>query len=347
MTMGATRKASQGGFSLVEFMVAMTLGLILIAGAVSVYLATKRSYTEVEQVASLAENSRFAVQVLNDSLRHAGFFGGAHPRDIVEDTSLGAVAGDCTGDASAFNVGDYLLAGVPSAAGAAFGCITDALPPAVGGPPREVLVVKRVLPRPLYDRDPDDAAAAVDGVISFPSALNAQEVYVIANSERGILLDGADTAPDVRAGNPFALAAAWPYRLQVYYIRDLPTPTLSRRVLSWDAGTGAMAMTTEDLVPGVESLRFRFAVDTTGNGEVDRFMTVAEMTLNPAWEAVEALELSLLLRAPAEDGAYVDGRSYNIGGFVWQPAAGDNWRRQLVQGNVSLRNPKLMIRGGL
>ena len=120
MTVGNAGKYQQRGFSLVEFMVAMTLGLILIAGAVSVYLGTKRSYNEVEQVASLAENSRFAVQVLNDSLRHAGFFGGAHPRDIVPDVSLGAVAGDCTGDATFFELGNYLLAGVPSAAGGRF-----------------------------------------------------------------------------------------------------------------------------------------------------------------------------------------------------------------------------------
>ncbi|MBM67856.1 MAG: hypothetical protein CME43_00055 [Haliea sp.] len=345
MTVGNTGVYQQRGFSLVEFMVAMTLGLILIAGAVSVYLGTKRSYNEVEQVASLAENSRFAVQVLNDALRHAGFFGGAHPRDIVPDVSLGTVTGDCTGDAAFIEVGNYLLAGVPSAAGAAFNCVTDALPPAAGAPPREVLVVKQVLPRPLYDRDPDDAAAAVDGVISFPTAMSGQEIYVIANSERGILLDGADTAPDVRAGNPFALAAAWPYRLQVYYIRNLPTPTLSRRVLAWDATAGAMAMTTEDLVPGVESLRFRFGVDTTGNGEVDRFMTVAEMTATPMWDTAEAVEVSLLLRAPAEDGSYVDGRTYTIGGVTVTP--GGNWRRQLIQTNVSLRNPKLMIRGGL
>lgn len=336
----------QRGFSLVEFMVAMTLGLILIAGAVSVYLGTKRSYNEVEQVASLAENSRFAVQVLNDSLRHAGFFGGVHPLDIVPDGSLGTVAGDCTGDAAFLEVGDYLLAGVPTAAGEAFGCVTDALPPAAGEPPREVLVVKQVLPRPLYDRNPDDPAAVADGVISFPTAMNPQEIYVIANRLRGMMLDGADTAPGVALGDgDLALAAAWPYRLQVYYIRDLPTPTLSRRVLAWDAAAGAMAMTTEDLVPGVESLRFRFGVDTTGNGEVDRFMTVAEMTATPMWDTAAAVEVSLLLRAPAEDGSYVDGRTYTIGGVTVTP--GGNWRRQLIQTNVSLRNPKLMIRGGL
>ena len=43
------------------------LGLMLIAGAVSIYLASKQSYTEVEQVANLTENARFAEQVLGDS----------------------------------------------------------------------------------------------------------------------------------------------------------------------------------------------------------------------------------------------------------------------------------------
>lgn len=344
MSVRSTQGGRQRGFSLIEFMVAMTLGLILIAGAVTVYLATKRSYTEVEQVASLAENSRFGLQVLSDSLRHAGFFGGAHPRDIEPDASLGAVTGDCTGDASFLNVDSYLRAVAPTTA-VAFGCVTDALP-AAGGMPREVLVVKQVLPRPLYDRDPDNASAAVDGVISFPAALDAQETYIIANSERGLLLDGADTAPDVRPGNTFALAAAWPYRLQVYYIRNLATPTLSRRVLSWDTTAGAMAMTTEDLVPGVESLRFRFGVDANNNGEVDRFMNVAQMTSAPAmWDSVEAVEVSMLLRAPAEDPSYQDQKTYNVGGVTVAP--GGNWRRQLVQTNVSLRNPKLMIRGGL
>ena len=40
MSRGRILLTEERGFSLVEFMVAMTLGLILIAGAVSVYLAT-------------------------------------------------------------------------------------------------------------------------------------------------------------------------------------------------------------------------------------------------------------------------------------------------------------------
>lgn len=343
MNRGRILLTEERGFSLVEFMVAMTLGLILIAGAVSVYLATKRSYTEVEQVASLAENSRFGLQVLNDSLRHAGFFGGVHPRSIRPDTSLSVVADDCAGDAAFRDTANYLLAEVPSAAGDVFGCVIDALAPAGGGLPRDALVIKRVVPAPLYDRDPDDAAAAVDGVISFPSTLNPQEIYVIAGTEEGLMLDGADAAPDVRL-NEFAGAVAWPYRLEVYYVRDLPTPTLSRRVLGWDPVAGEMVMSTDDLVSGVESLRFRFGVDSDGNGEVDIFRRIDQM-MAPMWDSVEAVEVSILLRAPAEDASYDDVKTYNIGGISIAP--GGNWRRQLIQSNVSLRNPKLIIRGGL
>ena len=60
-------------------MVAMVLGVIVIGGAISVYLASKRSLTEVEQVATLSENGRFALQLLGYSARHIGFYGGPNP----------------------------------------------------------------------------------------------------------------------------------------------------------------------------------------------------------------------------------------------------------------------------
>ena len=53
MSRSALQRSARG-FSLIEFMVAILLGTILITGAVGVYLGSKRSYTEVEQVASLA-----------------------------------------------------------------------------------------------------------------------------------------------------------------------------------------------------------------------------------------------------------------------------------------------------
>lgn len=330
------------GFSLIEFMVSVVLGLVLISGLVAIYLGAKRSYTETEQVAQLSEHGRFAVQMLTEALRHVGFFGAAHPRDIVLDGNLGAVAGDCAGLAGAYEVGSYLLAATAASGSPVFGCVPDARTGT------EVLLIKHVLPDPRYDADPDNASAARDGVISFPTGLDAQDVYVIANSERGVLLDGADTAPDVREGADVPLGVAWPYRVQMFYIRDNGGElSLSRRVLGWNAGAGQMELTTEELVPGAEDLRFRFGVDANApfNGEVDTWMTTAGAVAAGVWGRVEAVEISLLLRSLAEDPGYEDNKSYELGGVTVTP--GGNWRRLLVQNKVSMRNPKLTIRGGL
>ncbi len=75
MAGATTTRPREAGFSLVELMVGLTLGLLLIAGAISIYLATRQSYTEVEQVAALTENARFAEQIVGESLRHMGFLG--------------------------------------------------------------------------------------------------------------------------------------------------------------------------------------------------------------------------------------------------------------------------------
>ena len=224
----ATHKPTKG-FSLVELMVGMVLGVIVIGGAISVYLASKRSLTEVEQVATLSENGRFALQLLGYSARHIGFYGGANPRDI-RSGGMGAVAGDCTGDAAVYDT-DHSFFAIRATSAEVIGCITDAIPAT------DVLVIKGVGNRPLYDANSEDPTAPRDGVISFPAGeWSAQQAYVIANSESGMLLDGADAPPDVGEGSEFALAVAWPYRLQIYYIRDGATPTLSRKILAWEFG---------------------------------------------------------------------------------------------------------------
>ncbi len=101
---GSTRPR-QAGFSLVELMVGLTLGLMLIAGAVSIYLATRQSYTEVEQVAALTENARFAEQIVGESLRHMGFLGEVTANKVEMDPDLTAPwQGDCSGAAGAYNL---------------------------------------------------------------------------------------------------------------------------------------------------------------------------------------------------------------------------------------------------
>ena len=341
------------GFSLIELMVSIVLGMIILAGATSIYLASKRSMTEGEQVAAISENGRFALQLLNTAVRHVGFFGGSNPADIREDGSLGAVTGDCTGDAVAYDTDNAMFA-VRTTSASILGCIDDAyLGPDGNG--TDVLVIKGVAPSPLFDADPDDPSATRDGVISFPTGLNAEDVYVIANSESGILLDGADTAPSVSVGTEFAQGVAWPYRMQIYYIRQPVgggAPRLSRKVLQWDSTAGAMAVVTQDLVMGVENIRYLFGYDSDNDGEVDTLANAETMTTEAsldaeAWDRILSLQVFMLVRSDVADPNYTDEKTYNLGDIPFTPSGDErNFRRILLNTDIAMRNPRLVLRGG-
>ena len=339
-----------GGFSLIELMVSIVLGMIILAGATSIYLASKRSMTEGEQVAAISENGRFALQLLNTAVRHVGFFGGSNPADIREDGSLGAVTGDCdagTGPAAAYNTDNAMFA-VRTTSASILGCIGDAyLGPDGNG--TDVLVIKGVAPSPLYDADPDDPSATRDGVISFPTGLSAEDVYVIANSESGILLDGADTAPSVSVGTEFAQGVAWPYRMQIYYVRQPAgggAPMLSRKVLQWDSTAGAMAVVTQDLVQGVENIHYLFSYDSDGDGEVDALGDLSDVggPTDDNWNLVMSLQVYMLVRSDVTDPNYTDEKTYNLGDISVTP--GGNVRRILLNTDIAMRNPRLVLRGG-
>ncbi|KGE03732.1 hypothetical protein HRUBRA_01669 [Pseudohaliea rubra DSM 19751] len=315
-------------------MVAILLGSILITGAVGVYLGSKRSYTEVEQVAALAENARFSLSVLEESLRHVGFFGSAGPGNMLPDGDLGAVTGDCSGGAEAYDVANFFF-GVQATGAALLGCIDDAVPDT------DVLVIKHLAPSPVYDADPADPTAARDGVMSFPGGLSATETYAIVNAETGLIFDGADTAPSVSEGEVYANGIAYPYRLNIYYVRASGSvPTLARKVLQWDGTAGAMTIATQDLVEGVENLQFLFGQDNDLDGEPDVFVNDAAVT---DWGRVLAVRAFLLVQSATEDANYTDDRTYQVGDQSITP--GGNRRRLMTSTEITLRNPRLMLRG--
>lgn len=77
----------QAGLSLVELMIAMVLGLFLIAGALTVYAETKRTYRYHDGLAQIQEQTRFSVFFLTRNVRVAGFPGdNAPPGNRIEGT---------------------------------------------------------------------------------------------------------------------------------------------------------------------------------------------------------------------------------------------------------------------
>ena len=76
------------GFSLIELMVAMVIGIVLIAGAAQVYVDSHVAYQANETTARLQENARYAMSVLEPDIRMAGYWGLTNVADGVVGKAL-------------------------------------------------------------------------------------------------------------------------------------------------------------------------------------------------------------------------------------------------------------------
>src|SRR5688500_11281851 len=81
-----------GGFTLVELMIAMTISLLLLAGLVGLFVNMSRNSNEMAKTNSVIENGRFALQLIQDDLVHAGYWGGFVPE--FDDLASAAIPGD-------------------------------------------------------------------------------------------------------------------------------------------------------------------------------------------------------------------------------------------------------------
>jgi type IV pilus assembly protein PilW len=85
-------KLQQAGFSLIELMIAVTLGLLIMTALVALFVNTSRTNQEMAKTNSQIENARFALNVLSDDLMHGGYWGGYIP--VFDDLTSSAVPTD-------------------------------------------------------------------------------------------------------------------------------------------------------------------------------------------------------------------------------------------------------------
>lgn len=66
------RRAVQAGFSLIELMIALLLGLLVTAAAGGVFISNKRVYAATETLGRIQENTRVAFELMSRDVREAG-----------------------------------------------------------------------------------------------------------------------------------------------------------------------------------------------------------------------------------------------------------------------------------
>ena len=74
---------NQAGFTIVELLIAGTLGLILLAGVIQLFTGSQRTYTLQNELAGLQEDGRFALMILERQLQKSSW----NP-DVVADPPI-------------------------------------------------------------------------------------------------------------------------------------------------------------------------------------------------------------------------------------------------------------------
>lgn len=309
------------GLTLLELLVALSIGIFLVGGVISLFLAAKRSYTETDQAARTSENGRFALITLGRDIRQAGFFGVAGIPNTGLDPDLGAVTNDCNAPAGAFDFANYFRVVRASAAGGALGCIADAVPDS------DVIVIKSVRGEQVPQAQVFQAA-------------NAQVPYVLANIDRAVVFRGGDgSPPSPAAGGEVPDGQYWRYQTYVYYVRQAAVPTLTR--LSLGVRNGVLSMAAEDIAEGVEQLRVLAGEDTNADGNVDSLVQANAVT---DWTRVLSVQPNMLVRSAQTETGLIDDRTYNLPGLAVTP--GGAFRRSVLAETISLRNTLFIVRGG-
>ena len=77
----STRRIRLQGFSIVELMVAMVIGLVVLLGVMGVMSANRQNYRVTEALSEMQENARLGVELMARDMRQAGNYGCAQSLD--------------------------------------------------------------------------------------------------------------------------------------------------------------------------------------------------------------------------------------------------------------------------
>jgi len=328
------------GFSIIEFMIAMTLGALLVATAGSVYLSNKSTWQMQAGLARLQENARHANYFLNYEIRAAGYQGcitggSATINNLVKNPS------------SAVNF-DNPVRGYDGE-----GAFSPSLPANLTGKAAlgsDVVEVRRASNTSVQlSSDMVNPKTAVH--VYERLGIQAEEVLIVSDCAVGdIFKAGANTNATVIAvsssnNNTPALTKAFTTSSQVmrfiyysFYIKDTgrtnaanqPVYALVRQDLN---GTEV------EIAEGVEKMRIQYGVDTNADRTADLFQTATEVNSSNNWNKVIGLKINLLL-STIENVAN-QPQAYQFNGGTITPA--DNQLRREWETYVTVRNRGLPL----
>lgn len=363
------------GFGLVELMIAVVIGLILIAGVTEIFLSSKRTYATTNELSRLQENARYAAHMLTQDLRMAGFSGcSPKVRNMLNPAGTGysktlwdvnqAVGGweyDGTGYNDTYTITTLAPAGVATSKwdngeASSSGLPTDLQDRVVPG--TDVIAIKRLTANSdIKLKDNNNAKSSslntegANGIAQYTilmvtkDCMEADLFQKRNNASATSISAGNGSSSNPGPGNSEnKFSAEYDSETQVlffetavYYIGSNPSgqPALYRVPF---AGKTLSADDHQELAAGVESLQVVFGEDTdaTPDGVANRYVSIDEVTDGAK---IVDVRFSLLMRTEGEPADAIDSTStYTVAGKTTINPQDDRRLRYVLTSTVKLRN---------
>lgn len=318
------------GFSMVELLVAMVVGLIIVGGAFSLHSNTRDTQMSNEMQMAMVADARFAVEMISYDLRHAGMWGGTNKTALVQCKSTDPT---CTKTSS----GD-----TPPTNGIA---TNDCAPGWYFDLTSYVFATDNTDPNPYSATcipASEKQVSSTDILVvryadsNLPMGLKANQIYVRSNNMSGRLFVGA-TQPVLSAYDTAVITNNHALRAHAYYVSAFTDaagdniPSLRRVAL-----VGGPEMQNQTLISGVEDFQVQFGVDVNADTIIDRYVDPNEVA---NWADVYAAKIWLLMRSEKKQIGLNTKKSFSIAGAAAKNYGGkDNYRYFLVTSVVNLRN---------
>jgi type IV pilus assembly protein PilW len=373
-TFSGRRRAS--GLSLIELMVALTLGLFLIAGMLTLLARNSNTRAELDKAGRQIENGRYAAQRISEDLHNAGFYGefyglptpgtSAFPATLPDPCDTG-YATAAFKNAKAFPVQG--VTAVTSAAAAAMTCI-DAANFSTGAF-SSVLVVRFASPATTLPTPANVALGSLDWAPNATAAtaaiatLDAATLYVQSNVDDVSFATKSNAATNfatlkVSTGSATNLINAPVYRYitRIYFLSPCsrpssgtvcsaaadggsPIPTLKMVEL---LGSGASAVFSDPvpIAEGIEAMAFDYGLDSNADGSPDTYVDCSACSVTD-WGNVVAVRVNLVARNTEASPDYTDAKTYALGlAGTYTPSTADKrYKRHLYQLQVRLNNQSM------
>jgi type IV pilus assembly protein PilW len=314
------------GFTLVELMISLAVGLVLLGGLVNVFVGSSRTHAELKKAAEHTENGSMAMWLLGKDAYAAGYFGEFYllpqPGAALPDPCATTVPELYA--ALAFPVQGY---DAPPASPLACLSNNDFVPGT------DILVIRRADSTALAPTD-----APITNEVYLQGMATTAEVQMGAGTPVGTTLKADGTLADIFKKDGSTAADSRKLNVRIYFVAPCsvpgdggdsctgasddggnPIPTLKRLELT--AVGGVTAWRIVPLVEGVQNLQIDYGIDNLpatqnlataqfGDGAPDVYVA------SPAtadWPNVVSLKVHMLARATQPTLGYTDVKTYDMG----------------------------------